>query len=765
MKTTTLFLILFLAGLGLQAQNIPQVPGRSMTPATPPTFSPAGSIPDLSGGSSDSGTNDQGQMIPAGTIDFQGVDLNQVLHVYAELVNRTILRPSGLSCPPIVLESQTALTKAEAIEALQAVLALNNISVINIGDKFVKVVPTDQAVNQGQSFDQESEAQMPDLGSIVTRIVQLKYVLPSQMVPALTPFARLQNGLIPLDNNGILIIRDYTENVKRMLQMVDLVDVNVPEVYTNEVIPIKYALATDIADALNTLGGSGSANVTIGTTPATASRVNGMGTTPNAAGGINTPGSSYPGNGLRTGNSPFENNNLNNNPFGNTTPGGTTSGANSGTTPFQRRLADIIQRASQPEGAPSSTSQQQPIQLFGQAKIIADQRSNSLLVIATPEDMERIKQIITQLDVLLPQVLISSAIIQVDLQNGLALGVSAAQNPKAFSPSAGIVGGGGSVNGPSFFNFLGGLTTNGYALGTNASAIFGNTLPQGLSYFGDIGPTWNVALQAAANDSSATVIQSPAFITSQATPASFFVGQTVPYVTSTYNNGINGNSASYSQLSVGVELDVTPFINPNGLVVMQVDQEIDGLNGSTPIEGVGNVPNTTKRSLTSQIAVKDNDTVMLGGFIESDKSKSKTGVPFLQDIPLLGNLFTSRSDSKERQETIVLLRPTVLRTPGIAASETLAVEQRLPGVAHAQAQDAIDTQKLIDQERREEIRAARWGTNPAGIYTTHLLEDTNDYPVDMNGEPVDTNSVPADVNGVQGSPNGSANPNPPSYEY
>src|SRR5208282_2692294 len=127
---------------------------------------------------------------------------------------------------------------------------------------------------------------------------------------------------------------------------------------------------------------------------------------------------------------------------------------------------------------------------------------------------------------------------------------------------------------------------------------------------------------------------------SQAKEASFFVGETVPYVTSTYNGGsITGNSASYSQLSVGVELDVTPFINPDGLVVMDINQEIDDIDGSTPIEGVGNVPDTDKRTLSSEIAVKNGDTVILGGFIRSEKDKSRSGVPLLQDIPLLGALF------------------------------------------------------------------------------------------------------------------------------
>jgi general secretion pathway protein D len=182
------------------------------------------------------------------------------------------------------------------------------------------------------------------------------------------------------------------------------------------------------------------------------------------------------------------------------------------------------------------------------------------------------------------------------------------------------------------------------------------------------------------------------------------VGDTVPYVTSTYNyGGAYGNQSSYSQLSVGVELDVTPFINPDGLVVMQIQQEIDDLNGFTTITGVGQIPNTIKRTLNSEIAVRDKDTVMLGGFIKNAKSTSRSGVPLLQDIPLLGNLFSSHSNSKQREELIVLMRPTVLKTPEIAAANTILEGRRLPGVSRSAADDAEEQSKSVEAERKMEL--------------------------------------------------------------
>jgi len=118
---------------------------------------------------------------------------------------------------------------------------------------------------------------------------------------------------------------------------------------------------------------------------------------------------------------------------------------------------------------------------------------------------------------------------------------------------------------------------------------------------------------------------------------------------------------------------------------------------------------------------------MLGGFIKSNKSTSRSGVPWLMDIPLLGNLFTQRSDSKAREELIVLMRPTVLKTPEIAAKNTFKEEQRLPGVSEAAGESAAEERKLIDAQRKREQKKFR---------------STKQYDGFFVPEPDDTNSVP-----------------------
>jgi general secretion pathway protein D len=704
-KTKTLILLLLLTGLGLQAQVQPnsravlQRPAAN-PPAHPPTFPSSSATSTPAAPAAPAAASEE--MIPAGTINFQGVDVDQVLQVYAQYVGRTLLR-AGLPSAKIVLQTETPLTKSEVIQALQGVLALNGIALINIGTKFVKAVPVAQAGQAGQAFNNEPAAQLPDVGQYVTHIVQLHYVKPSVLAPILQQFANVPNAVFPIDDNGILILRDYAENVKRMLEFIKKVDVEEPEEFISEVIPIKYALASDIANALNSLG-TGGGSITIG------NRSSGSTQSRSAA--------SYPGT----------------SPFGNNTAAGTAPGfnpmaedihplyggnANDGAASyspmavgdpapantFSERLRNIINQAA--EGG------KEQIQILGPTKIIADERSNSLLVFASRQDMEIITNIVAKLDVLLPQVLIQSVILDVSLNDGWNFGVSVAQNPKNFSggtPPNTYSGTGGYNNGSSpsdtFYNFA------SSTLGSNvASAFIGNSLGSGLSYFGNLGPTWNVALQAAANDNNVTIVQRPSVQTSQAKPASFFVGQSVPYPENTYyGTSVYGGGTSYGYLQVGIGLQVTPFINPNGLVVMDIQQQISDLAPGSASISSGVAPTTDTRTLNSEVAVRSGDTIMLGGYITTDNSRSRSGVPLLEDIPLLGNLFSSRSDSKQRTELIVLMHPIVLNTPEQAAAQVGKEMQTLPGVSQAMSEDEAATRKAeLEEQKRERMQQRKAG--------------------------------------------------------
>jgi general secretion pathway protein D len=591
-----------------------------------------------------------------GIIDFRSADLNQVLDIYSMMVNRTVLRPATLPAPTITLTTRGQLTVREGIQALEAVLGLNGITMVNMGDKFVKAMPEAQGNTAGARFDTNSAANLPELGQYITHVVQLKYAKPSELMAVLQPFIKIPNAVLPVDTSQMLVLRDYTENVKRMLELIKQIDVAVPSEFVSEVIPIKYAKSSDIANALNSLstGGGGTTMGGGGTTGTRGSRTTGMNRTGSTG--------SYPGQ---------------------TTPGMVTPPGGPGATPtaaagssFSSRLQNIISRASQ-------TGE---IQVLGQTKIISDERTNSLLIYAGKDDMKTIKEIIAKLDVVLAQVLIEAAIIEVDLTDSRSLGLSYLQHPQNAGQWTGV----GALNNGNM------LSPSSYALSgaTNAAG----SIPSGFSYLMSFGQDLDVAVTAAAANSSAKILQRPRIQTSHNEPASIFVGTTQPYPTSSYyGGGAYGGYSSIQQLQIGVTLEVTPLINPDGLVVMDIHAKIDGLDGSVAIENVGNVPITSSKEAQSKVSVRDHDTIILGGLIYSEKDKSASGVPLLMDIPLLGYLFRSSSANGTRNELIVLIRPTVLPTPEVAALAATAEKNKMPGVRDLEKEMRGDEQQRLKQ--------------------------------------------------------------------
>jgi general secretion pathway protein D len=569
-------------------------------------------------------------LLPAGTIFFPATDLNQVLEVYAELVGRTVLRPTALPAGLITLKTQTPLTRREAIQALDAVFALNGIAVINVDQKFVKVVPAPAAGQVGGVFDQSKLADLPDLGQFVTHMVQLTNAKPSELVAVLTPFASpgLVGGILPVEGSQILVLRDYAENVKRMLEVVSKVDVAPQSEFISEVIPIKYAQAVDIANALNSLSGSGG-----------------------VVGSSNSSGSRKPSARSAT------------NPTQLTTPASAASTPTAPSSSFSDRLQRIVSRA-------ASSSE---MQILGETKIVADERTNALLIFASRADMKRIKKIISELDVVLAQVLIETVIMEVDLTSSQKVGVSYLQ-ATPHGVAGAFLGQGALNNGnmlsSSAFNVINGAT--------NATA----NLASGFSYLASLGNNdLDVSITALAASGRARILQRPRIQTSHGVPASIFIGESRPYPQGSYYGGASfGAYSTIQQLQIGVSLEVTPLINPDGLVVMDIHQKIDNFAGNVTIQSIGDVPIVSSKEASAKVAVRDRDTIVLGGLIEDTRNSNNSGIPFLKDIPLLGALFRSSSKDSTRSELIVLIRPTVLPTPEAAALVATSEKAKMPEV-------------------------------------------------------------------------------------
>ena len=323
---------------------------------------------------------------------------------------------------------------------------------------------------------------------------------------------------------------------------------------------------------------------------------------------------------------------------------------------------------------------------MGNISITPYGEGNELLLVGERRNLEKAKEVIKKLDVVQPQVLIEAIIIDVALSDTKDFGVSIRQAKQGLVDQGNLSSALASALGPAGFSDT---SISGAATGFN--------------YWGFLGNNWEVAVTAIQNDSRVTLHSRPRIQTTHSRPASLFIGDTRPVVTGTITDISGGNSSQYQLQQIGITLDVTPYINEEGLVVMDIYQRIQDIVGSQQING-NEVPITTDRSADAKVAVRDGEMIVLGGFIKTKTTTYEDGVPVLRHIPLLGKLFESTYDKDERNELIVLMRPTVLRTPEAAAIKAISEQENLPGLDLAKEEEERIQKKyreLVDDLRRK----------------------------------------------------------------
>jgi general secretion pathway protein D len=179
-------------------------------------------------------------------------------------------------------------------------------------------------------------------------------------------------------------------------------------------------------------------------------------------------------------------------------------------------------------------------------------------------------------------------------------------------------------------------------------------------------------LEALATEGKAEVIASPHILIADNREASFQVGQQIPIPTSETNvTGTTNIQRTYQYKDIGIILKVKPQINESGLVSLEITQEVS--SSATPVEeiatGTAN-PVINKIEATTFLIAKNKETIIIGGLIREDKTTSRTGIPLLKDIPILGYLFGSTTDSVDRVELVILLKPHVIMTHDDAGEVT-----------------------------------------------------------------------------------------------
>jgi general secretion pathway protein D len=305
-----------------------------------------------------------------------------------------------------------------------------------------------------------------------------------------------------------------------------------------------------------------------------------------------------------------------------------------------------------------------------ETKIVADIANNSIIVVATPQEYGKILPVIKQLDIMPLQVLIDATIAQVDLKDELQYGIKwyLSKGNDAIGSSA-VTGSNSLVKA-----FSSAVSVAGVAATGGLSAIYNSGSVKAL-------------LTAQASLNNVKIISSPSLMVLNNQEAKINVGDQVPVQTGSTSLPIAGggtNNATLAQSNqiqykdTGVTLEVTPRVNSNGMVILDIQQIVSVAKETKT--GVTTSPTINKEEIESTVAVKDGETLALGGLIQTTNQNNKSGIPFLHELPLIGPLFGSTDNKDNRQELVILLTPRVVKSKQDARIVTDEFKRKLSNI-------------------------------------------------------------------------------------
>ncbi len=603
------------------------------------------------------------------TLNFAGAEIEAVARTMGVITGRNIVvdpRVKGT----MNLNTEKPVTPAAAYNQFLATLRLSGYTVVEAGGIY-KVVPEADAKLQGGAVQTGPVA--GGGSQIVTQIFRLSYESANNLVPILRPLISPNNTINVNPGNNSLVITDYADNLQRLGRIISALDVsNATDV---EILPLKHAIASDLAPLVVRLiesgstatgapaPGAGQADTSFRTTVVAEPRSNTLivraanparlnlvralverldqPTAQTASGNIYVV---Y----LKNADAAKLAVTLRAAMSANTGSGATGGGGAPITQPTLATAA----------GANAATA---PISASAQpstgGQIQADPATNSLIITAPEPQYRQLRAVIDRLDQRRAQVFVESLIAEVNADKAAEFGIQwQGALGKNGDKNIGLLGTNFSIGGRNIIDLAVGAATSevlpstggnfGVAHRTNGVYVLG-FLARFLEANGD-----------------GNILSTPNLLTLDNEEAKIVIGQNVPFVTGQYTNN-NSSSGSVNPFQtierkdVGLTLRVKPQISENGTVKLQIFQEVSSVQASSINSATGLI--TNKRSIESNVLVDDGSIVVLGGLLQDEYSGNQEKVPGLGDVPLFGNLFKGETRSRKKTNLMVFLRPVVVR--------------------------------------------------------------------------------------------------------
>jgi general secretion pathway protein D len=603
---------------------------------------------------------------PTITPNYKDADLSQIIQAVSEVTGKNFIIDPRVNAKVTML-SATPMTPAAFYEAFLSVLQVYGYVAVPAG-KVIKIIPnTDQRVVPANDLPTNVSSTSDE---IVTQIISMKNVSAAQLVPILRPLIPQYGQLAAYAAGNMLIISDRASNVSRIVRIVERMDQTGDEPI--EVIALHNASAADVVRIVNSLnqGGQGAEGAAAAAKIVADDRTNSILLTGEKSQrlkikalviNMDTP--------LATG----------------------------GDTQVRYlRYADAEKISDKLKGQATASAKAQggpptagtgggTSNVDASVTIWADVATNALIITAPPKIMKSLMAVIDKLDIRRAQVQVEAIIVEIDVNKTANIGVQwllDGGNNYGYGVTN-LPGSGTSIVdlAAAVLGATGSTTTTIPTTGTTGTAgISSSTVGTGATfalgkYNSSTGKGFAALIQALRSDGSSNIISTPSLITMNNEEAEVKVTQEIPLITGSYSSStasVSGTTSPFTTIQreeVGTILKVTPHINEGNSVQLKIEQE-----DSSPGAKLANSADisTNKRSIKTTVLIEDGGVIVLGGLMSDTVLESEDRVPGLGAIPLIGNLFKSRSGSRQKKNLLVFIRPKILRDAGATESTSEA---------------------------------------------------------------------------------------------
>lgn len=562
------------------------------------------------------------------SMDFKDAEIQVFIEFISDLTEENFIVGEEVR-GRITVISPVKLTKEEAYKVFESVLEVHGFTTVP-REGATKIVPAVEARKKGLEVQLYRDPAKWPRDRMLTRVVPLEHASSEEVRQILTPMASEHGLLLDYTPTDTLIVTDYETNIEKILQTVKKVDVRTAETRI-EVFELQHGEAPHMAQGLNDLRQA-------------RERVLGK-------------------------RAPF----LHAVPFERTNAIAVLMEEE-----IVPEIEDFISRLDHPDPEPESSVHVIRLQnavatdlahvlgelpvpevrdeealLSERVRIVADEASNSLVVTALQAEFSALMPVIEELDKPQAQVYVEAAIMEVSMDKSLDFGIN--WQAAGDLGSQGFIGGtvGGAV-GRNIEDLAQQLDRSGASLGI---------LSFPFTYEGETYYNLSSFVRASERDHQVDVISTPQLLTMNNSPAEVVVGQSRPFITS--REVVDDREYSHIEYrDVGVTLRVTPRINEEGSVKMDIYQELSRVDQrAIELEGIeARTPVTSKRTAETRVEVRDGQTAVIAGLIQEEETRRDAGVPFLSRMPGLGWLFGQTERAEAKENLMVFLSPRVVRT-------------------------------------------------------------------------------------------------------